>query len=145
MCLSVCFSVKIHLRRATVCLPAFSLSLTLTLSVYTTHCYRRTPTALLASHRPTRGARRRRAAAAAATAKATTKYTTTTIVNRSSNSLCKVNRVAVVSLLLVVVVFKRVVAVVVVLKRMLGLELCVVCVCVCVIFGIFGHYLISVN
>lgn len=141
VCLSVCFSVKIHLRRATVCLSAFSLSLSLsfTLSVYTTHCYRRTLTALLASHRPTRGARRRGAAAAAATAKATTKYTTTTIVNRSSNSLCRASRVAV----LLVVVVKGVV--VVVLKRMLGLELCVLCVCVCVLFGIFGHYLISVN
>lgn len=137
MCVFECVFLCENTLEACYCLFAclLSPSLSFTLSVYTTHCYRRTLTALLASHRPTRGARRRRAAA---TAKATTKYATTTIVNRSSNSLCRANRVAHV----VVVVVK---GVVVVLKRMLGLELCVVCVCVCVLFGIFGHYLISVN
>lgn len=105
-----------------VCLPSLSHS------VYTTHCYRRTLTALLASHRPTRST----SSCAAATAKATTKYTTT-IVNRSSNSLCKANRVAV-----NVVVVAKGVAVVVVLKRMLlPLALNYVCVrvlCECVLY-----------
>lgn len=139
MCVFECVFLCENTLEACYCLFAclLSPSLSFTLSVYTTHCYRRTLTALLASHRPTRGARRRRAAA---TAKATTKYATTTIVNRSSNSLCRANRVAHV----VVVVVKGVV--VVVLKRMLGLELCVVCECVCVrvCFLVYLIYLVTI-